>query len=141
MTTDEVVQAVIANRQRRAAEDAAKNGSKSRKKGSNSSAAETNGQSDVDWMRNAQEVTAFINAATKQLKLNHKTIIDALSHISVDAIGGIEAFEGSKADAWAACVAYHCDYNPDKVAEYIPDADNDVRKLALGIIQEYEIPF
>lgn len=145
MQTDEVIQVILEARSKRNAEKqeqaSAKNGSKSRQKGSNSSAADEPAQSSSDWVRDGQTVVKFLAQAQSKLNLNHGQVIDALKWVSFDPIQNVEQFVGSKDDAWAACVAMHCDYDLDKVAAFIPKADSPLRLRVTGIIEASAIPF
>lgn len=145
MNDDTVIGLIIEARQQREAEKqaevAAKNAPKSNKKGSKPSAAQPPVQSDPNWSKNAPTVVKFIAQAQAKLNLNHGQVLDALKWVSPAPIQNVEDFEGTREEAWAACIAFNCSYNSDAVMKMIPDESNAVRVLALDMIEKSNIPF
>lgn len=137
----EAVQGIMVNREQRAAEKASKNTSESHEDASNSSAAQSSAQIDLDWVNDAKTVGNFVKQAHQKLNLNTGQIMEALRHISPQPIGLIQNFVGSKADAWAACIALKCNYDPDQVAGYLESDTSGLRERVLEIIEKQDIPF
>lgn len=146
MGDEEVIQTVEILRKQRATEkqnqQSGKNASKPPVKGSNSSAADDNGQSDLEWVANVKTVATFLAKAQKNFKLDHGGVLNALRWAMSDySIQNVAEFVGTKEDAWAACVTLYCDYDPAEITEYITDATNPVRIHALSMIERLDIPF
>jgi hypothetical protein len=129
------------NAEKKVAEIIDENARKSRAKGSKPSAAAEQAQPGADWTHDPQIVGKFLAQAQAKLNLNHGQVIDALKWISFDPIQNVDHFDGTKDDAWAACVAMHCDYDLDKVAAFIPKVDSPLRLRVIEIIEASAIPF
>lgn len=112
-------------------------------KGSNSSAADDNGQSELEWVADVKTVAKFLAQAQKNLKLDHGNVIRALQWAMGDyTIQNVAEFVGTKQDAWAACVVAHCGYDLTQVVDYIPDETSPVRIRAIELLDKIaDIPF
>jgi hypothetical protein len=151
MTDTEALQVIVEARAQREAEKQAeppakkprKNASKSNQEAEKPHVAEPQVQGDLDWNKNPGRVGAFIAAADKSFKLNHGQIIQALQWVTDDGtVESIDQFTGTSDQAWVACLLFACRYNADKVMEWIPDATNPNRILALTMLEGMaDIPF
>lgn len=146
MDDDTAIQIIETERARRAAEKqtetAAKNGSKSRQKGANSSADELPVQSDLNWAADAKNAAKFIAAANQRLGLNTGDVLEALRYLSVDPLDSIQEFIGTKESAWAACIAAQCHYDLGTVDQMLTrPEEQDMRRMVHDIIQAGTIPF
>lgn len=145
MTDLQAFNAIQENRKRRASEkqtqQAAKNGSKSRKKEATRNAADEQAQSDVDWLKNGERANAFLQHAHDKLGLNMGDILDALKWCSVDQIQTIEEFDGTPAEAWGACIARKCGYDLEAVAQFVHDPLSPGRFMAEKLINRHAMPF
>lgn len=146
MTDDEAVIVIQAHRAQREAEkqgqQAGKDAPKTNEKAQNTGEAESPAPNDVNWVKNPQAVASFVSTVMAKLNgFNHGRIVSALSWTMPRPINAIEKFIGSQNAAWAACVVDFCDYRASTVEDYIPDPDNVIRKLALDMIQNHDIPF
>lgn len=145
MQTDEVIQVILEARSKRNAEKqeqaSAKNGSKSRQKGSNSSAADEPAQSGADWLKDGATMNKFMQQAHAKLNMQTGDVLDALKWVSVAPIVNIEDFSGTKEEAWGACVAHHCGYDLEEVAAFIPDEKSPGRVMAEKLIDRFSMPF
>lgn len=112
-------------------------------KGSNSSAADDNGQSELEWVADVKTVAKFLAQAQKNLKLDHGNVIRALQWAMGDyTIENVAEFVGTKQDAWAACVVAYCGYDLTQVVDYIPDETSPVRIRAIELLDKIaDIPF
>jgi len=139
MTDEQVVQTIAENRMRREIE---KNTAKTNEKGSNSSAAQSPVDNDLEWALDAKTAGKFIAQANQKLGLDMSAVMEALLYISVDPIQHVQEFVGTKADAWAACIAQRCGHDAGQVEAFLPgDANAEVRENVLRILKLSEIPF
>lgn len=135
MTDADAIDSIKANRASREAQKASGNGSKSRKKGSNSSAADTQVQSGADWIKDTARLNKFIAMAFSDLGLNTGDIHEALKAVSKDEkLENIQDFAGSDLTAWTACVLLKYGYNSGDVFEAY-DSDSMIGKEALRLIE------
>jgi hypothetical protein len=135
MIDAEAVQAILENRERRNAEKAAKNGSKSRQKGANSSAAGEQVQSGADWIKDTARLNKFIASAYNDLGMNTGDVAEALRNASEhEKLENIQDFAGSDVTAWAACVAWKCGYSIAEMTENF-DTGSNVFKIAARICE------
>lgn len=144
--SDEQVLGIIsddraARKEEKEAEARAKNASKSRQKGSKPSAVGAPALSDLEWTQDAKIIGVFVSQAHLSLQMDMSNVIDALNWCSVDPIQNVQDFDGTKETAWAACVLYKSGYNPETLAQYIPDASNPVRLKAETLLKQFEMPF
>lgn len=155
MTDEDAIAALIINRTQRDIEKTAKNAPPSNVEGSNSSAEDmyaasdeaqqtgtqkTQSASDSEWTHQPQAIAKLIFEAQDKLGLNHGQVIEALRYISPDAITNIDQFTGTKQEAWAACIAKKCSYNPDEVRTYLGD-NVKMAGYVIDMMELHEIPF
>lgn len=149
MTDDQVIDAIQAERLQRASERAKKRADKVRSQnapkppveGSNSRAADDPVFPDLDWVHDVKRVAKFIGKAKKELNLEHGGAINALRWADDYTIENVADFHGTPLTAWAACVVMYCDYDSEKVADYITDPESPVRIEAERLINTKDIPF
>lgn len=112
----------------------------SRQNAPNSSATAQTAQSDGAWNENAQTIVKFLDAAFKTFKLNHGQVIEALRYFSVNPVANVEDYEGTKEQAWAACLAFVCGYDVASVASF-PGIAPGMRDLAIEMTELAQVPF
>lgn len=155
MTDDEAIEAVTKYRQQRDIEKVAKNTPPSNVEGPNSIADDMYAASDeaqqagtqktlppdsADWMRNTSTVLKFLAKAQGTLGLSHGDVISALRYISPDTIENVEQFEGTKDEAWGACIAFKCRYDSQAVRVYLGD-NVTMADFVIDMMELHDIPF
>jgi hypothetical protein len=141
MNDDDAYKAIYQNRAKRQAEKTSQNTPQSNVEGSNSSATDDNGQSELEWVADPKTVAKFLAKAQKDLKLSHGAVIEALQWVDNYRLENVADFHGTKEDAWAACVAKAFDYDIEIIAREIPDMHNPIRVKAGQMIEKFDIPF
>lgn len=151
MQDDEVIQTIEILRKQREVEKQAESKTKKPRKGTakppvegaNSSAVDEPDVSQLEWVADTAIVNKFLAKALANLNLDHDQVMRALQWAMGDyTITQVSQFVGTKEDAWAGCVVVHCGYDPDQVAEYIPEIGNPVRVHALALLTRIaDIPF
>lgn len=138
MGTDTVIAVIQEKRQQRDAEkqteQSAKNGSKSRQKGSNSSATSEPAQSDTKPGLDAQTLKRIIEAAARY-DLTTENVLEAVRAVSPKHLNTLDEYQGDANEAWAACIAFKADYNLYDLDALIPDRENTMYKRAAQIIE------
>lgn len=147
MGDDQVIEIITYKRSQRETEKKDKksrqNAPETDKKGSNPGVADEPDPSDLEWVADAKMTHALLAQAQKLLALNHDGVIRALQWAMGDyTIQNVAQFVGTKEDAWGACVAAYCGYDPDEVKEYITDEASKGRIHALALLDRIaDIPF
>jgi hypothetical protein len=139
MTDEQAIEAISENRARRQAE---KNGSESSEKGSNSSAADEQAQSDLEWQKDTKRVSAFLHKAQSKLNMDHGKVMHALRWLTDDNyIENVEGFTGTPEEAWGACVIAYCRYDLEAVREYAGDGTPVFQVCERLFVEHPDIPF
>jgi hypothetical protein len=141
MTDETVIELIVEARKQRETEKAGKNVPKPPVEGSNSNVADDPAQSDLDWVHDVKRVAKFIAKASKNLKLDHGGVINALRWADDYTVEQVSDFHGTPQTAWAACVVLYCDYDTEQLRDYITDPDSPVRIEAERLINTKDIPF
>lgn len=129
MTDAEAIHVITENRKRRQAEKSA----------GNEPDEPLSNADETHWAKTADAVN-LVKKAVTELKLNHGQVIKALSRISPEGITSIEQFTGSKEEAWAACIAYKCDYDDKLIGKYAK-AGGELYQAVSRTIEAHQIPF
>jgi hypothetical protein len=124
-----------------ASQGGAKTAPESRQTGANSSAGDTQGQTDADWTQNDQIIGKFYNAMMEVFGLSTDQVVQALRHFSSEPITAVHQYEGTKDQAKAACMAFKCGYKSDVVREQFGDVFPETAQLAIEMIELHQIPF
>lgn len=137
----QAIDTIVIERNKRDTEKASGNGSKSSKKGSKPSAAPEQAQPSADWLKDGATMIKFMQQTHAKLNMQTGDVLDALKWVSVAPIVNIEDFAGTKEEAWGACVAHHCGYDLEEVAQFIPDEKSPGRVMAEKLIDRFSMPF
>jgi hypothetical protein len=124
-----------------ASQGGAKTASESRQTGANSSAGDTQGRTDADWTQNDDTVNRFVAAAFKVYELDEDAVIGALRYFSAEPISAVHQYEGTKDQAWAACMALRCNYDPAVIRREYGARFPETAQLAIEMIELHQIPF